>query len=137
MLFILKGSDYKQIRKQADTIVDNLKKRKTNSIYTRITAQTEDENLESILNTNNLFCKKKIVFFDNVFENTKIKTAIQNNIKEIIETENFFLLLEYDLPQSFFKNKEIANTKSNRKNITYNKSAEKHYCISRRQNNPI
>ena len=107
MLFILKGSDYEQIRKQASVIIDNLKKRKTKSIYTRITSQTEDENLESILNTNDLFSKKKIVFFDNVFENTKIKTAIENNIKEIIEAKDFFLLLEYNLPQSFLKNREI------------------------------
>ena len=118
MLFILSGSNYTKIRKHTETIINNLKNRKTESEYIRVTAQTECENLESVLNTESLFGKKKIVFFDNVFENKETKDIFEKNIEEIINSKNFFLLLEYSLPPSFLKKKEIIK---NLKKITIKK----------------
>ena len=107
MLFILSGSDYPKIRNHTEAIINNLKNRKTESQYIRVTEQTECENLESVLNTNSLFGKKKIVFFDNAFGNKEIKYIFEKNIEELINSENFFLLLEYSIPADFLKKKEI------------------------------
>ena len=45
MLFILSGSDYPKIRNHTEAIINNLKNRKTESQYIRVTEQTECENL--------------------------------------------------------------------------------------------
>ena len=98
MLYFLYGTDTDKVLKKANDIILALQKRKTNSSLFKLTDDSWNQGeLESLLQSQGLFEKNYIVFLDRVFKNKEAPAWILENLKNLKESSNIFLLVEGDL----------------------------------------
>jgi len=110
MIIFISGTDINKILKVSRKHLDTLISKRPEARFFKIDNETFQQiELEELFCGQGLFDKKFIVRLDRVFENTEAKDFILQNITQMAESENAFILTEGKLTKPIFeKIKKVA-----------------------------
>lgn len=98
MIYTIYGEDKIKAKEKARDLVVTLLKKKPNASYFKITNENYSKtNLDELIKSAGLFESKFIILLDNLFEDKELKKEILENMKEMKESDNVFIVLESDL----------------------------------------
>ena len=101
MLYLVTGDNYIKSRDKVKKIIDTLKGKRIDSLYIKIDEYSEDQDLLSAIEESGLFEKKRIVFFDRVGRNSNAFKIIEENIIEMNDSANIFIVFEMNINKKF------------------------------------
>ena len=101
MIYFYYGTDIERGVAKAHELIDSLRKKKPDASFFKIDSENfNDAMLEEYIGGQGLFSNKYIVFLDRLCEKKEIKERLIDNLKEIAESENIFIILEGKLDKA-------------------------------------
>ncbi|HEY4503796.1 MAG TPA: hypothetical protein VJJ28_01665 [Candidatus Paceibacterota bacterium] len=95
MIYFYHGTDKEKVRVKSHELIDLLKKKKPDVSFFRIDIENFNQNLvEQCIGGQGLFISKSIVLLDRLCEKKEVKEQFLENISEIAESDNIFIILE-------------------------------------------
>src|SRR5210317_2013478 len=95
MLYLLYGTDTFKSRQKLTGLINTLLSKKKDATLIRINNENfSPKEIINLAKAQGLFESKSIIVFDSIFENTTDKEILLDNIKDLQESENIFILLE-------------------------------------------
>lgn len=95
MLYFLYGNDTQKARKKLNTLINALLAKKKDAMLLRVNNENfSPSDVRDLASTQGLFESKSIIVFDSIFENTTDKEILLDNVKDLQESQNVFIILE-------------------------------------------
>ncbi len=95
MIYFYYGTDTERARVKAHELIDSLQKKKPDAGFFKISTENFNQStLEEYIGSQGLFSSKYIVFLDRLCEKKEVKEQFLDKIKEIVESQNIFIILE-------------------------------------------
>lgn len=95
MIYLIQGSDSLKTRHKYDVLIDSLLSRKLDSLAWKIDSENfAEEKFKELIVSQDLFAHKYIVGCDHLIGDKKTQEFILNNLSEIKNSANIFIILE-------------------------------------------
>lgn len=101
MIYFFHGTDIDKIKEKANGLVSSLLKKKPDASFFKIDTDNFDKTkFEEYIGGQGLFVNKYIVLADRLCSDKEIKEILIDNLKEIKESGNIFIIIESKLDKS-------------------------------------
>ncbi len=101
MLYLLHGTDFEKVREKANSLQQDLLKKKPNASIFRFNAENFNQfQLEELITAQGLFENKYIVILDRVIENEEAKEFILKSLNNLKESSHIFIILQQKLDKA-------------------------------------
>ncbi len=95
MIYFFHGTDTDKVRTKANELADSLRKKKPDASFFKIDSENFDlAVLKEYIGGQGLFSNKYIVLLDRLCEKKEVKEPFVEELKEIKESENIFIIFE-------------------------------------------
>lgn len=109
MLYVLHGTDTKRARVKLHSLLDRLFEKKPDASFVKIDDETfEISQMTELIEGQGLFESKCIVLLDGVLKNKDSKDVLIKSLKEIVSSENIFILIEEKIDKGTLSKLEKA-----------------------------
>lgn len=95
MIYLIHGNDTEKARKRFRDILNGFVKKNPNSSVSKVDADSFDVRVFNELSqSRGLFSEKNLIVCDNILKNKEAEEFLNENLKNLADSENIFLILE-------------------------------------------
>ena len=108
MFYVVYGSDREKSRKKLHDLLNLAQKKRPGAEIFKLNSENWNEaQFEELLHSQGLFETKYTVVLDNLFENKEAKTSLVENLDELKDSDQIFLMLEGNIDAATLKKVKV------------------------------
>ena len=112
MIYLLYGTDTVKARNKLHTVLNSLLAKRPEATLLHIDNENfELSQLDELVHGQGLFEKRMVVVLDNIFQSSEAKEKVTDNLKEIADSDNIFILLEEKVDSALLRKLEKKSEK--------------------------